>query len=100
MKKKQTIAYLVGGFSTVALLLGIIMLFATKTITDSTAVTIICLSLASGLLLPNPISFMGLIAGISLLVLPPWSVGIILILIGTSGVLTNIFVSKRILKTA
>lgn len=98
MKKKKAVAYIIGATCAIAVILGIIMLFSPKVITVSAAIAIICLSLASGLIIPNPISFLGLIAGICMLILPPWIVGIIFICAGIAGAVANIFISKKKLK--
>lgn len=94
MNKKKTFAYIIGGTCAVAVTLGIVLLISSKTIALSTAIVMICLSLASGLLIPNPISFLGLIAGICMIAFPSWIVGIIFILLGITGAIANLFVAK------
>lgn len=95
---KKTFAYIIGGSFAVAILLGMILLISSKAMTISAAIVMICLSLASGLLIPNPVSFLGLIAGICIIIFPSWIVGIIFILLGIAGAIANLFVAKRKLK--
>lgn len=95
MNMKKTFAYIVGGTCAVTATLGTILLISSKTLTIPTAIVIICLSLASGLIIPNPVSFLGLIAGICMIVFPSWIVGIIFICLGIAGTIVNLFVAKR-----
>lgn len=95
MNKKKVFAYIVGGTCAAASALGMILLIPSKPLTLSTAIMMICLSLASGLLIPNPISFWGLMAGICMIIFPSWIVGIIFMLLGIAGAIVNLFVAKR-----
>lgn len=95
MNKKKVFAYIVGGTCAAASALGMILLIPSKPLTLSTAIVMICLSLASGLLIPNPISFLGLMAGICMIIFPSWVVGIIFMLLGIAGAIVNLFVAKR-----
>lgn len=97
MNKRKMIAYIIGATFAAAFILGLILLVASKGITVSIAITIICLSLASGLIAPNPISFVGLIAGICMLVFPPWIVGVVFIVIGVAGAVINALTANRYL---
>lgn len=98
MKKNRLIAYVIGGTGALAVISGLFLLPSSKPMTLSAAITLICLSLASGLLAPNPVSFIGLIAGICMLIFPSPIVGIILIILGIIVAVTNLFISKRQLK--
>ena len=95
MNKKKVFAYIVGGTCATAFALGMILLIPSKPLTLSTAIIMICLSIASGLLIPNPISFLGLMAGIYMIIFPSWIIGIIFILLGIAGAIVNLFVAKR-----
>ena len=92
---KRAIAYIVGATGVLAFLVGIIFLPGAKALTISAAVTVICLSLAFGILIPNPICFVGLIAGICALVFPSWIVGIILMVVGIAIAVANVFISQK-----
>jgi len=98
MKLKKAIAYVIGGTGVLAALVGLALLPASKAVTISTAVTVICLSLAFGILIPNPICFVGLIAGICALIFPSWIVGVILIVMGAAIAIVNLFLAKKYLK--
>lgn len=95
MKLKKFLSLAVGIVAACALLVGIVFIFASKGISVAGGIVIICLSLASGLIFPNPISFWGLIAGVCVLVFPPYVVGIVFAVLGVAGMLTNVIISKR-----
>ncbi len=92
MKKRETVTLLIGLTWAVIGLLALGMIVMGRTAATVSGVVVICLSLASGMLLPNPISFFGLIAGILLLVLNPTATGIILLLFSLGGMLSNLIV--------
>ena len=85
MKKKKTVAYLLGGSFAVGAIIGLAFLVAPRAFSVTAALVVICLSLASGLILPNPVSFWFLMAGICMLILPSWVVGILLLLLSAAG---------------
>lgn len=89
MNKKKIIALSIGVCCIVALIIGLILLASNNPIKLATAITIICLSLAFGLLIPNPICLFGLIAGILMIILPANVTGIILICFAVIGALAN-----------
>ena len=87
--KKKFWAYGIGVMCAVGLLVGMVILLLKTPMAITTAIVIICLNICSGILLPNPISFWGLIAGICMLVLPANVTGIGMILLSGAGALTN-----------
>lgn len=95
METKKVIAYIIGGTCALAVLIGLVLLAASRTVHISVAIVIICLSLAFGIMAANPISLIGLMAGICMLVFPAWIVGIIFMLLGIAGAIVNLFVAKR-----
>lgn len=95
MKIKKMIAYFLGGTGSVAILTGILMLLAPKAFSIATAIVIICLSLAIGIMIPNPISTVGFFAGICMLVFPARIVGLILLAGGMVAVILNPFLMKK-----
>ena len=87
---KAKIILLVSGIVSVCLLLtGILFVVASETFSTFGGIVIICLSLASGMIMPNPISFFALIAGLCILVFPSKIVGIIFALLGLTGMVTS-----------
>lgn len=92
MNKRKLITLLIGILCAVALAVGFCMLFVSGKISLVGGSVVICISLASGLIVPNPLSFIGLIAGILMLILPSWVVGVILLCMGTAAALVNLFV--------
>ena len=95
MNKRKIFAWLAGISSAIALIIGLICLFSSETVSFASGIVVICLSLASGLIIPNPISLVCLIAGICMLIFPARIVGIILMLIGLGGGLANWLVWRR-----
>ncbi len=95
MSKRKSVFYIIGGNFAFSALLGLMMVFLPKGLTVAAATVIICLSIASGLIIPNHISLLGLVAGICMLVFPAWIVGIVFIVIGNVGALINMFASRK-----
>lgn len=89
MKSEKILTLVLGVTAVCALLTGICFVLASKTISIIGGIVIICLSLASGLILPNPISFFTLIAGICTLVFPPQIIGIVFAILGLAGMVTG-----------
>lgn len=98
MKAKRIVTYIVGGTGAVAVLLGILLLTASKAVNISAAIVMICLSIAFGLIIPNTISILGLAAGICMLVFPAPIVGVVLITLGIVIAVVNLIVAKKHLK--
>lgn len=90
MSKRNFFSLGIGIVCAVALLAGICMFFIPKAVSVTVALVLICLSLVVGLVMANPLSIVGLIAGIGLLVLPPWTVGIILLVCSIGGSVGNL----------
>lgn len=72
MKKKNLISLAIGIMCIITLIIGICMLVLPKSLSLPSGIILICLSLASGMLIPNPISFAGLIIGILMIIFPNW----------------------------
>lgn len=87
MNRKKSIYYLLGVSYALCLLVGLLFLAAPEGVSTAAAITVIVLSLASGLILPNPISFWYLLAGVLMLVLPTWCVSLILCCISAAGMI-------------
>lgn len=100
MKKQKIAALLSGIFWATALLIGICLLPASDTGSMVSGIVVICLSLASGMLVPNPISLWALIAGICMIVFPGWAVGLVLCSIGAAGALANLIIWLKRKKTS
>ncbi len=92
---KKHFSYLIGIIFAVALLVGVCLLFVSDTVSLVSAIVIICLSLASGIMAPNPISLWVLIAGVCMLIFPAPIVGIVLIVLGCAGTLANLLIAKK-----
>lgn len=96
MKKRKILSLVIGVFCAIILLGGVCMLFLSKTASTVSGVAVIVISLASGLIIPNPISFVGLIIGICMLFMPALWIGILLITLGAIGAALNpLLVKKR-----
>lgn len=96
MKKRKILSLVIGIFCAIILLGGVCMLFLSKTAATISGVAVIVISLASGLIIPNPISFVGLIIGICMLFMPALWIGILLITLGAIGAALNpLLVKKR-----
>ena len=100
MKKNRVLAYGLGILCSVGFLLGLLMLLFKAPVSISSAVVVICLSICIGILLPNPVSFWGLIAGICMLVLPAQMTGGIIMLLSAAGALGNYFLFRSIAEPA
>ncbi|MBE6681614.1 MAG: hypothetical protein E7600_04975 [Ruminococcaceae bacterium] len=98
MKTKKITAYIIGGMGAVALLFGIILMFSSKAVSVSAAIVILCISMAFGIMMPNPVSIIGFVAGICMLVFPSLTVGIIMITLGVIMAVANVIISKKKLK--
>ena len=92
MKKKSLIFLLCGIFCASLILAGLCLLLFSKQFATVGGMIVICLSLATGLIAPNPISLAYLVAGILMWVLPKPIPAIILLCIGVGGVLANLIV--------
>ena len=100
MKKAKISAWIVGGAFAVTIILGALLLIPSKVWSVTVAVVVICFSIVSGMLIPNPVSFLMLFAGICIIILPAWCVGVVLIGVGVIGAVTNLIVAPRQLKTS
>lgn len=87
MKVKRISVYVLAGLFASAILLGILLLTMPNSVVLTVAIEIICLCLVTGLLVPNHVSLVGLIAGICMLVFPARVVGIIFLCLGIVGIL-------------
>ena len=92
---KKFIGWMIGIMCAIDLTAGLAMLVPYKTFTTVAAIIILCLSICSGILAPNPISLYGLVIGVCMLVFPPQIVGIILLAAGLIGAGTNWFCWKK-----
>ena len=91
---KKIIVYLVGAGFLLLTILGIALVIGPESTDTVSGITLIVLSIASGLIVPNPISIFGLIAGILILVLPEKVAGIALLVIGAGACIANPIVAK------
>lgn len=89
MYKKKLIAYGVGSLCAVGLLCGVLILLFGNPAAITSGIVVICLSICFGILVPNPICFWTLIAGICMLVFPTSVTGIILITLSAGSALAN-----------
>lgn len=92
MKKKSLILLLCGIFCMSLVLAGLCLLAFPRQFATVGGVVVICLSLATGLIVPNPVSFAYLVAGILMLVLPKPIPAIILLCLGVGGAVANLIV--------
>ena len=94
-KRKKLLFWLLGGTFAFACVFGLFLLLVPKVLSISAASVIICLSLASGLIAPNPLSLVGLIAGICMLVFPAKIVGGIFLIGGLCGMTVNYMIARK-----
>lgn len=85
---KKILSWILGITFIAAFACGICLLIFAQAISLVLGIVVICLSLATGLILPNPISLFALIAGICM-IFAPVPTGIVLTCVGTIGMLTN-----------
>ena len=94
MNAKKIAAWTVGIVFALILTLGLIYLVLPNVLCDIIGWVVICLSLAWGLLMPNPVSLWTLAAGVCMVICPGWAAGILLILAGTVGAVVNLFTGR------
>ena len=92
MRKKSLIFLLCGIFCTMLVLSGLCLLLFSKSFATVGGIIVICLSLATGLIVPNPVSLVFLVAGILMLVLPKPIPAIVLLCLGVGGAIANLIV--------
>ena len=95
MKKKSLIFLLCGIFCASLLLAGLCLLLFSKQFATAGGSVVLCLSLATGLIAPNPVSLAYLVAGILMWVLPKPIPAIILLCLGAGGAIANLIVSMK-----
>lgn len=95
MKKKSLIFLLCGLFCASLILAGLCLLAFSRQFATVGGIVVICLSLATGLIAPNPVSIAYLVAGILMLVLPKPIPAIILLCLGVVGAVANLIVWYR-----
>lgn len=95
MKKKSLIFLLCGLFCASLILAGLCLLVFSRQFATVGGIVVICLSLATGLIAPNPVSIAYLVAGILMLVLPKPIPAIILLCLGVIGAVANLIVWCR-----
>lgn len=92
MTKRKCIHISIGVIGVISFILGLILLLLPKAAVLPSGIGIVCLSLASGMLLPNPISLVALIAGILMIIFPAGSsigIGIAMICLGIAMAVIN-----------
>lgn len=92
MKNKRLIFLLCGIFCASLILAGLCLLVFSKSFATVSGIVVICLSLATGLIAPNPVSIAYLLAGILMWVLPKPVPAIILLVLGVAGAVANLIV--------
>lgn len=85
--KQKIFHWSVGVICAKAMMVGLVAIILPENASLAMSITVIVISIASGLILPNPFSFLGLIAGILMLFMPLWVVGIVLIALSITGML-------------
>lgn len=92
MDNRKIYTLFIGVMWTIALLLSVLIMVSGPVVGRVIGIVVICLSLATGMLLPNPISFLGLFAGAAIAFLPPWISGLFLLLLNLAGMVSNLVV--------
>lgn len=82
MNRQKLIDLLTAVVGAGAVLMGVCFLFFTEGAANASGIAVIVVSLASGLILLNPLSLWGLVGGICMLVFSPVVTGIIMISAG------------------
>lgn len=95
MKNKRLIFLLCGIFCTSLILAGLCLLAFSKQFATVGGIVVICLSLATGLIVPNPVSIAYLVAGILMLVLPKPIPAVILLCMGVGGAIVELILWWR-----
>lgn len=89
MEKRKVFTLAIGIFWTVLALVSVLLMVSGRTTAAILGVIVICLSICTGILLPNPLSFIGLFAGIAMLILPPVFTGVILLVVCLAAMAAN-----------
>lgn len=92
MKNKRLIMLLCGVFCVSLIVAGLCLLLFSKQFATVGGIVVICLSVATGLIAPNPVSIAYLVAGILMLVLPKPIPAIILLCLGVAGGIADLIV--------
>lgn len=95
MKNKRLIFLLCGIFCASLILAGLCLLVFSKQFATVGGIVVICLSLATGLIAPNPVSIAYLVAGILMLVLPKPIPAVILLCMGVGGAIVELILWWR-----
>ena len=95
MKNKRLIFLLCGIFCASLILAGLCLLAFSKQFATVGGIVVICLSLATGLIVPNPVSIAYLVAGILMLVLPKPIPAVILLCVGVGGAIVELILWWR-----
>lgn len=95
MVKQRIIPLILGIMCASSMVLGICLLFASDTVSLVSGIVVACISLAVGLILADPFSIVGLLAGVCMMVFPAPAVGIILIVFGAGGGVANLIVHLK-----
>ena len=92
MKIKRLVFLLCGIFCASLLLAGLCLLLFSKQFATVGGIVVICMSLATGLIIPNPVSIAYLVAGILMWVLPKPIPAVLLLCLGVAGAVANLIV--------
>lgn len=84
--KQKIFHWGIGGICATAMIVGLLAIVLPENASLAMSITVIVISIASGLIMPNPFSFLGLFTGILMLFMP-MVVGIILIAVSIAGML-------------
>ena len=95
MKNKRLIFLLCGIFCASLILAGLCLLAFSKQFATVGGIVVICQSLATGLIVPNPVSIAYLVAGILMLVLPKPIPAVILLCVGVGGAIVELILWWR-----
>lgn len=98
MNLKKTLLWVIGTLSAMMLVAGISLILLPKTVAVVVGVVVSCLSLATGLILADPLSIIGLVLGILLAFASKGIMGAILIAIGIIGAFVPPIISLRLKK--
>ena len=95
MTKKRIISLIIGICFGSLLLIGMMLFVAPRVVSTVGGIVIVCFSLAFGMIMPEPVSFLALIAGICMLVFPSKIVGVVFLLLGIAGAACNAILGAK-----
>ena len=95
MKQKTPSPFWMGLLSVAALVLGICLLFVPKPVILVAGIVLIALCIVLWAVTKNPVFALGIVGGVLMIFLPPWTAGIFLMICGIGGMIGNVAANRK-----